>query len=263
MVASARNLARVLGRFKANLVSPVRGRGRASAGCCVTAGFSMNGFSMNGLASQNGLMTTYGGREVIKHMVKRAYPSGQSVVKQDQYGTSYTFYGQIGIAPELAAGPCDLDCQEKISACMLAHVNNPGQHISIWMVGPDPDLASTYGQWTFFAVGPVSAATTSTGTGSTVTTGGTNPCASFCTSPTVFTSSNYQAGALRTGAACRETTASISGLNLSNIAGRTFKVNGVSFVSDGNISALPDKVNGGYCFQATAGGLDYASFATW
>jgi hypothetical protein len=79
----------------------------------------------------------------------------------------------------------------------------------------------------------------------------------------VFTSNNYQAGALGSGAICRETTASLSGVNFSNIAGRTLKINGVAFVADGNISALPAKVNGGYCFQATAGGMDFASFATW
>jgi hypothetical protein len=430
-------------------------------------------------------------------MIKCAYPSGQSFTKQDQYGNSYTFPGSIGIAPELATGPCDLDCQERISACMLAHVNNSGQHISIWMVGPDPaigwassplypyqegayfgnifaapwqgyycagtdmasgevpgrlgsplasnvyvdkygagglckqpaactvtnngytnctdpapqapyaaghkwthvvtvwrnfestqmykicnaysgkclgvvngstadgaaveqrtysgalsqnwqilyvssgnykvinvasgkaldvsgsqvvqatytgstgqmlpiryiknyagyanlvlstsntsgycvssnsdgalvtlgtNLSTNYGRWTFQAVGPLSAASssssTSTGgtTGTTGTTGGTNPCAAFCSSPTVFTTSNYQAGALGSGAICRETTASLSGVNFSNIAGRTLKINGVAFVADGNISALPPTVNGGYCFQATAGGMDYASFATW
>ena len=459
-------------------------------------GFTMNGFTMNGLSLPNGLssttglMTTSGGRQVVKYMVKCAYPDGQSLVKKDQYGTSYTFYGSIGIAPELAAGPCDLDCQEKISACMLAHVNNSGQHISIWMVGPDPgigwgsstqypyqegayfgnifaspwqgyycagndmasgevpgrlgtpmasnvyvdryggdgrckqptactvtnegytncadpapiapyaaghkwshvvtvwrnfevtqmykicnaysgkclgvvggstadgaaveqraysgaaaqnwqilqvssgnfkvinvasgkaldvsgtqvvqstytgssgqllpiryikdrpgyanlvfstntksgycvssatdgalvqlgtNLGTDYGRWNFAAVGPLGATTSDTTT--TVTsTGGTNPCASFCASPTVFTSANYQAGALGAGASCRETTASLSGLNLSNIAGRTLKINGVAFLADGNISALPAKVNGGYCIQATAGGLSYASFATW
>jgi hypothetical protein len=462
-------------------------------------GFIMNGLSLTGLSSSNGLssttglMTTSGGRQVVQYMIKCAYTAGTSLTKQDQYGTSYTFPGSIGIAPELATG-CDLDCQEKISACMLAHVNNSGQHISIWMVGPDPgvgwdssplypyqegayfgnifaapwqgyycagnDMASgevpgrlgsplasnvyvdkygagglckqpaactvtnngytnctdpapaapyaaghkwahvitvwrnfestqmykicnaysgkclgvvggstadgapveqrtysgalsqdwqilyvssgnfkvinvasgkaldvsgsqivqntytgstsqmlpiryikdragyanlvlsnnnksgycvssnsdgglvqlgtslgtDYGRWTFSAVGPLSAAgslASSSTTTTTTTTGGTNPCAAFCSSPTVFSSSNYQAGALGTGAVCRETTAALSGVNISNIAGRALKVNGVAYVADGNISALPAKVNGGYCFQATAGGLDYASFATW
>src|SRR5215471_19094144 len=109
-------------------------------------GLWMNGLWMNGLASTNGLssttglMTTYGGRQVVKYLVRCALPDGQSLVKQDQYGTSYTFAGGIGVAPEAVTGTCDLDCQEKISACMLAHVNNSGQHISIWMVGPDPGI---------------------------------------------------------------------------------------------------------------------------
>jgi hypothetical protein len=128
------------------------------------------------------------------------------------------------------------------------------------------NLGTNYGRWTFQAVGPLSAASSSSSTstgGTTGTTGGTNPCAAFCSSPTVFTTNNYQAGPLGSGAICRETTASLSGVNFSNIAGRELKINGVAFVADGNISALPAKVNGGYCFQATAGGMAYASFATW
>jgi hypothetical protein len=106
-------------------------------------GLSMNGLSMNGLAtagglaSTSGLMTTAGGREIVKYMVRCALPAGQSLTKQDQNGVSYTFDGVIGVAPEAATGTCDLDCQERISACMLAHVNNSGAHISIWLNGPD------------------------------------------------------------------------------------------------------------------------------
>ena len=460
-------------------------------------GMAMNGMAMNGLStvgglsSTSGLMTTAGGRDIVTYMIRCAYPAGQSLVKQDQYGNSYTFAGSIGIAPEAAAGPCDLDCQEKISACMLAHVNNSGQHISIWMVGPDPgigwggssdfpyqegaffgnifaspwqgyycagkdmasgevpgrlgtpmastvyvdpygagalcnkpgnctvtnegytncndpallapytaghkwthvvtvwrdfeatqmykicnlsgyclgvvggstadgasveqrtysgaltqnwqillmpssgtfeivnvasglaldasntqivqrrysgtsgelfpiryikdqpgaanlvlstntknglygvsanngalvqlstNLASSYGRWTFAAVGPVAAASTETTLVASGSSTGTNPCAAFCASPTVFTTANYWSGNLGTGQVCRETTAALSGTNLSNMAGRVFRINGVAFVADGNISALPAPVNGGYCFQATAGGADYAAFATW
>jgi hypothetical protein len=128
------------------------------------------------------------------------------------------------------------------------------------------NLGTNYGRWTFQAVGPLSAASSSSSTstgGTTGTTGGTNPCAAFCSSPTVFTTSNYQAGALGSGAICRETTASLSGVNISNIAGRELKINGTAFVADGTISALPAQINGGYCFQTTAGGMDFASFATW
>ncbi len=106
-------------------------------------GLTMNGLTMNGLgtvdglSSTSGLMTTAGGRDIVKYMVKCALPAGQSLTKQDQNGVSYDFPGAIGVAPEAVTGSCDLDCQEKVSACMLAHVNNSGAHIGIWMVGPD------------------------------------------------------------------------------------------------------------------------------
>ena len=107
-------------------------------------GLSMNGLSMNGLATVDGLstraglMTTAGGRDIVKYMVRCALPAGSVA---DQAGSErrrrYTFPGVIGIAPEAINGTCDLDCQERISACMLAHVNNSGAHIGIWLVGPD------------------------------------------------------------------------------------------------------------------------------
>ena len=104
-------------------------------------GLNMNGLSgVNGLASTNGLMTTEGGRQIVKYMVRCAYPAGKNLIKQDQSGVTHTFEGGIGVAPEAISGPCDLDCQEKISACMLAHVNNSGAHISIWLVGSDSGI---------------------------------------------------------------------------------------------------------------------------
>ena len=115
-------------------------------------GFSMNGFSMNGLetvgglSSTSGLMTTPGGREVIKYLVKVAYPAGSRLTAQDNMvpPNSYTFEGGLGVAPELEFGTgatgCDATCQEKVSAAMLAHVNNAGVHVGIWLVGPDAGI---------------------------------------------------------------------------------------------------------------------------
>jgi hypothetical protein len=103
-------------------------------------GLSMNGLSMNGLSSTSGLMTTDGGREIVQYMVKCAYPAGHSLTKQDQNGNTWTFPGLIGIAPELENGTCNVDCQERVSACMLAHVNNSGAHIGIWLAGPDAGI---------------------------------------------------------------------------------------------------------------------------
>jgi hypothetical protein len=112
-------------------------------------GLSMNGLSMNGLALsnglslQNGLMTTDGGRAIVKYMAKCALGPGKNLIKNVN-GVNYTFPGAIGIAPEAEFGPCGIDCQEKISACMLAHVNNSGAHIGIWLVGPDSAVGWGY-----------------------------------------------------------------------------------------------------------------------
>jgi hypothetical protein len=109
-------------------------------------GMSYNGMSFNGLAttgglsSTTGLMTTEGGRQFIDYMVKVGYPAGHTLTKTDQYGNSYTFTGALGVAPEIETGICDTDCQEKLSAALLAHVNNSGLHVGIWLVGPDAGI---------------------------------------------------------------------------------------------------------------------------
>jgi hypothetical protein len=86
-----------------------------------------------------------------------------------------------------------------------------------------------------------------------------NPCASYCSNPVTLAAQSYQSGNLGTGAVCDQTTFPISNVIPSNMTGRTFMINGKSYSS----GKLPAKVNGGYCFQATAGGYSYASFSTY
>ena len=43
----------------------------------------------------------------------------------------------------------------------------------------------------------------------------------------------------------------------------TAKINGTTVASSGSWSALPASVNGGYCFQFSAGNPDYTSFYTF
>ena len=101
---------------------------------------------------------------------------------------------------------------------------------------------------------------TSTG-GSGGSTGGTNPCAAFCGSPTVMSTQSYGNSNIGTAAACYSTTFPITAMNCGNMTGRTLSVNGTAI--NCNSPTLPAKVNGGYCFQATAGGLSYAYFGAW
>jgi hypothetical protein len=101
---------------------------------------SLNGLSsVNGLSSTNGLITTDGGRKTIQYIVKCALPAGRSISKV-YGGVTYTFPGQFGLGAAWENGACGKDCQEYISACVLAHVNTTGQNVQLWMVGDHPAL---------------------------------------------------------------------------------------------------------------------------
>ena len=94
-------------------------------------------------------------------------------------------------------------------------------------------------------------------------TGGQGPCAGLCAPPIVFmlaTMSPYVSPQLGLQTACYETTSFLNGGGCSNIAPpRTFSVNGTPESCDGSL-VLPARRNGGYCFQASAGGVAYAVF---
>src|SRR5215831_4848493 len=119
-------------------------------GLSLINGLSMtNGLSMlNGLVSGVGLMTSSSGRQTLSYLVRCALPLGHSVVKTDDQGVPYTFLGQIGVAPEWESGQCGQDCQENVSACMLAHVNTSGQHIALWLDSNNPAIG--YGRNNLF-----------------------------------------------------------------------------------------------------------------
>jgi hypothetical protein len=96
----------------------------------------------------------------------------------------------------------------------------------------------------------------------------------LCTNPTpfVFTMNAMgNSGPLGTAATCHEITTTLtiqsggcSNFNIDTGSPRTFKINGTSVLNTGSWGTpLPAKVRGGYCFQATAGMPDYASFYTF
>jgi Ricin-type beta-trefoil lectin domain-like len=107
-------------------------------------GLSGNGLSGNGLlmdalssttamASSSTLMNSASGRTLVSYIVKCALPVNHSVTKKDSGGTSYTYPGAVGTAPEWETGTCGTTCQERMTACLLAHVNTSGVHIPIWL----------------------------------------------------------------------------------------------------------------------------------
>jgi hypothetical protein len=42
------------------------------------------------------------------------------------------------MAPQWETGACGTDCQEYMSACLLAHLNTSGQHIALWLDSDNP-----------------------------------------------------------------------------------------------------------------------------
>jgi len=69
----------------------------------------------------------------VKYMAYCALPANDSLVKKDQNGVSYTFPGGIGVCPALKTGSGDDVCLESVSACMMAHVNNFGIHVPLYL----------------------------------------------------------------------------------------------------------------------------------
>jgi len=121
-------------------------------------GLSGNGLSGNGLimdalnsstalSSASTLMNSSSGRTLISYMVKCALPSGHSITKKDTNGVSYNFPGLIGTASEWETSGCGTTCQERMSACLMAHVNTSGVHIPIWL---DSEGAIGWGQSTSY-----------------------------------------------------------------------------------------------------------------
>ncbi len=108
-----------------------------------------------GLSSTSGLMTTALGRLQVSYLVRCALPANASITKNDANGISYTFPGLLGMAPQWQNTSCDTNCEEAVSACMLAHVNTAGLHVPLWIVtqnaavgwGQDPEFPNQEGSF--------------------------------------------------------------------------------------------------------------------
>lgn len=96
-----------------------------------------------GLSSTTGFLTTEAGQELVRYLVECALPLGHSISKGDPvHGGTISFDGYVGLAPAWETGPCDQDCQEWVSACLLARTNALGQPVQIEMVADHPAIGS-------------------------------------------------------------------------------------------------------------------------
>ena len=137
----------------------------------------------NGLAETNGFMTTDGGRKTVAYMTRCALSAGDSLIKKDQNGVSYTFPGGIGLCPAWKNGgiATNRTCQNMISACMMAHVNTAGVNVPLWLTSQAPAIGWGYSpsfpqqEGTFFGNIMMTGDLTSVNM-----TGVTGPVAYFC-----------------------------------------------------------------------------------
>lgn len=111
-------------------------------------GTNLNGTNLNGL-SAIGLNTpdfrAWFNQDVTRHamlmkyVVQCAVPAGQQrTFMNPQTLTTYTWSGSLGLAPDWASGQPATTAELRIvSACLAAHVNPYGQHVSISVLGLD------------------------------------------------------------------------------------------------------------------------------
>ena len=112
-------------------------------------GLSLNGTSLNGLSLNGldlGLATTQfsswfqtdpvNNAAQVSYIVKCAKPTGQTMTwKNPATGVSYTWPGELGLAPLWTNRAMTTTEQQVMSACMVAHANKYGVHVPIAVEG--------------------------------------------------------------------------------------------------------------------------------
>ncbi|MEO8212330.1 MAG: hypothetical protein ABI560_04015 [Myxococcales bacterium] len=110
-----------------------------SANALSANALSANALSANAL-SANGLRDPLA-RQFLKYVVSCALPASSTITMSID-GASYSFVGQLGLAPQWGApnGSCDRSCQRWVSACVLARVDYAGVERLISLRGEHPAL---------------------------------------------------------------------------------------------------------------------------
>lgn len=92
-----------------------------------------------GLAEDLGLLTDESLRGTAEYLVECALPLGHSITKTVD-GESLVFEGLLGLAPEWEDDACDEDCQQWVTACLLARTNVSGQSVTLWIQSDHPAI---------------------------------------------------------------------------------------------------------------------------
>jgi hypothetical protein len=111
-------------------------------------GLNLNGLNLNGLGLEGFATTDFSNwfresperrSEVMRYVVACAVPAGQTRTFTDSVsGTSYRWDGLLGLAPSWSQGKEAEDEElQVVSACMAAHANKFGIHVTISLRGLD------------------------------------------------------------------------------------------------------------------------------
>jgi len=82
---------------------------------------------------KTGMMSSDGGIATASYLIRCALPSTQTVGFVDYKGVVLRMKGELGLAPSFYTGQCDKNCQEDISACLMAFTNASGVHVPLVM----------------------------------------------------------------------------------------------------------------------------------
>ncbi len=86
----------------------------------------------DGLLSMSaGLMKSAEGVITAGYVVRCALPASTTISIKDYNNSLVSLPGQLGVAPEWATGSCSQACEEKMTACLLALINQNGVHRSV------------------------------------------------------------------------------------------------------------------------------------
>ncbi len=90
------------------------------------------GLSGQGLSESGTVLSDPDALKTAEYIVECALPAGTSVIKTLN-GVVHLFEGELGLAPQWQHDSCDDDCQQWVSACLLARANRTGENVEIRM----------------------------------------------------------------------------------------------------------------------------------
>lgn len=96
-------------------------------------GSTCGGMANGMLSNTTGFLKNAAGKTTASYLVRCALRGNETISLKDYTGALFNMTGQIGLAPGWMTGTCDLNCQETISACLMALTNGDGNHVTIEM----------------------------------------------------------------------------------------------------------------------------------